>query len=239
MTKSKKAAIGAVAVAVALSLSGCVKIVSNIVLHEDDTVSGEYIFALENQYAEGMSEGDILSQLGGDEATSGMVNARTESYSDGTYTGTKTIFEDEPLESAISDGSVVREGDVFRYTGTAPSSDDLSGVTEGAIITMSITFPGAVTEHNGSLSGTTVTWDLFTMTEAPFAVGGAVGSGDDAGVPGSSSGGGIPTWVWLALGAAVVIGVVYFVSKRGKAAPAEVAPAPEAPAAEKKAADKK
>lgn len=249
MTKTKRLTIVAVAAAVALGLSGCVKVITNIAVHDDNTVSGEMVFAMSKEFTEGLTDEDIFSQVGGDD-TSGMTNARSEPYDDGTFKGSKVIFEDEPIDTVGIDGAIVRDGDVFRFQGTDPASEDTSMLTEDAVVTMSITFPGAVTDTNGNVSGTTVTWNLLEMTEAPFAVAGATGSGDDAGVASAGGGGGIPTWVWLALGAVVVVAVVYFLSKRGKAAPvAEAAPAestakavkPEAakPAVEKKATDKK
>ncbi len=215
MTK-RKLGIVALAAALALSLSGCVKMVQNIVLHDDNTASGEFIIALDKQFAEGMTIDEIVQQLGGDEMTSDMTNAKSEDYDDGEFIGTRVTFTDEPIENVETDGSIIREGDVFIFDAPATESGETSTLTENAVIVASVTFPGTVTEHNGSLSGTTVTWDLLTFTGAPHAVGGAVGTGDDGGVPNSGGGGGIPTWVFIAIGAVVVIGVVFFLSKRGK-----------------------
>lgn len=243
MTKKKMAMVALAAVA-AMGLSGCMKVVSNIVLHDDDTVSGELIFALEKQYAEGMSTDEIMSTLGGDTTTSEMVNATSEPYDDGTFTGTKITFSDEPLDSGQVDssGSLTREGDTFVYNGDVPDTTSTQDLPGNPVATMSITFPGAVTEHNGSLSGTTVTWDMLTQTEAPHAVGGATGSGDDGGVPGAGGGSNSKTLLWIILGVVAVGALVYFIarSRKSSSAAAEM-PAPAAPAVEapkKKATDK-
>jgi hypothetical protein len=217
MTKKKLAVVALVAT-VALSLSGCIKSVTNIVIHDNDTVSGRYIFAIEKTYAEGMSMEDIVSQLGGDTATEGMTNATSKPYDDGTFTGTEVNFADEPL-SAIqgSDGSVVHEGGTFVFDAPAPDLTSMEGMPDAdkAVATLTVTFPGAVTDHNGSLSGTTVTWNMLTQTEAPHAVGGATGSGDDGGVPSSAGGDGssLPMLLIIALGVVVVGAIVFFVVK--------------------------
>lgn len=240
MTK-KKVGIAALVAMIALSLSGCIKVVSNIVLHDNDTVSGEYIFAIEKTYAEGMSMDEIMTNLGGDESTQGMVNATSEPYDDGEFVGTLVTFTDEPLTSvAAEDGTVTRVGDTFVYDGAEPDPSSFEALPDAdkAVASLSITFPGAVTEHNGSLHGTTVTWNLMTITEAPHAVGGATGTGDDNGVPSGSSddGSGFPTWVIIVVGVVIIGGIVFFLARRGKG---EIPDAEEAAAAEPKKAPAK
>jgi flagellar basal body-associated protein FliL len=223
----KKLGIAALVAVVALSLSGCIKVVSNIVLHDDDTVSGEYIFAIEKMYAEDMSMDEIMSTLGGDTATDEMVNATSEPYDDGEFVGTIVKFENEPLGSVdTEDGTLTRVGDTFVYEGAVPDPSSFEGMPDAdkAVATMSITFPGAVTEHTGQLSGTTVTWNMMTITEAPHAVGGATGTGDDGGVPGGSSGSsGFPIWLIIVLGLVVVGGIIFFVVRHGKGKTVEAA----------------
>lgn len=108
---------------------------------------------------------------------------------------------------------------------------------DSADATLKITFPGEVTDTNGSVKGTTVTWDLLTLTEAPYATGSAIGSGD--------SGEGIPSWVWIAIigGAVVLVAVIVIVANRskGKAGDKTVPTAKKAPAkpAREKPTDKK
>lgn len=207
MTK-KKVGIAALVAMIALSLSGCIKVVSNIVLHDNDTVSGEYIFAIEKTYAEGMSMDEIMTNLGGDESTQGMVNATSEPYDDGEFVGTLVTFTDEPLTSvAAEDGTVTRVGDTFVYDGAEPDPSSFEALPDAdkAVASLSITFPGTVTEHNGSLHGTTVTWNLMTITEAPHAVGGSSGGGS-----------GFPTWVIIVVGVVIIGGIVFFLARRGK-----------------------
>lgn len=236
---TKKMGMVAIGAAVVLSLAGC-KMTAHYTLHQDDTVSGELIMAIDKTLAEGMTPEDISGMLGGSDTVSGIEGVVSQPYDDGSNIGNKYTFENQPLESVASsiDGTLVHEGDTFVYTGNPIDPTQFEGseqYLEGADLSMSITFPGAVTDTNGSVKGTTVTWNLLTQTEAPFATGGAIGTGD------SGSGDGMPLWVWLAIagGAIVLIAVIVMLSKRGKdeAAPAE-AEAPAKPA-EKNATDKK
>src|SRR5450756_3192879 len=60
--------------------------------------------------------------------------------------------------------SVVRDGDEFVVSGTldmteaAMGAESMPGLGDSFDIKIAMTFPGKVTEHNGELSGNTVTW---------------------------------------------------------------------------------
>jgi hypothetical protein len=222
-------------VALVLGLSGCVRVISNVTLHENNTASGEMIVAVQEGIGEsmGMTDQDFADQLNADSGTDTMANAKVVPYKQDGYIGSRITFSDEPLESFKGvDGTITREGDTFVFQGTVPDSSDSADLPEGsgAIATMSITFPGKVAEHNGTLKGTTVTWDLLTETEAPYATGSAIGGG------GSSSPVAVIIIAAIAIAALVIVGIV-LLSRRKGASPADDAPpADEAPPAAKPAA---
>ena len=158
------------------------RINADLTLHSDDTVSGSYLYAVSETQANalGVSGEDLASQLGAGSLIETFAHATTTPFSDGDLSGMRVDFSDEPL--ATFDGkkladevTVVREGGDFVVTG--PTLGDLApedAATLGdAQITLSVTFPGKVSDHNGTLDGHTVTWDLTTATEAPYARGSA------------------------------------------------------------------
>ena len=170
--------LAAGAVAVALVLSGCVKLDMALTLTPQNTVDGSIVFAIDKQLLAlgGGSPEDAFNDAAGDapfptSPSSGSVT--TEVYDqDGKY-GQKYIFTGVPLsEFDDEDLSITREGDFFVVNGnldlsdTADSSADPSesalplpsSLTAGFEVAVSMTFPGEVIENNGTLEGTTVTW---------------------------------------------------------------------------------
>jgi hypothetical protein len=213
----------AAAATIALSLSGCIKLNVDLTLQPDNTIDGTMIVAvnqailqLSGQDPKALAD-DLNKQiLKGD---SKLETVRTEAYSDGTFVGTKITFLDEPIttfngssaspSASPTDGTsssdqlkIVREGDDFVVSGafnpsasgaSLDTSPDASALMTGAQLLVSITFPGEVKTHNGTLKGRTVTWTpkMGEPTEMQ-ARGSALG--------GSS----IPLWL-LAAGAAVLL----------------------------------
>lgn len=217
--------LGAIALtaALVLGLGGCVRITSDITLHEDDTVSGEMVVAIQEGLGEsmGMTDEEFADSLSEDNGTDEMTNATVSAYKEDGYVGTRITFKDEPLDSFKGvDGTLVREGDNFVFKGDEIDQSEAPPADSGAIATMSITFPGKVSSHNGTLKGNTVTWDLLTQSEAPYATGSAIGGGG-----GSSSSTLIIIGGFL-LVAVIVVGVVLLRRKSG-ASPTDEAP-PEA-----------
>jgi hypothetical protein len=202
--------------AVAAALTGCLRIDADLTLHSDDTVSGSYLYAVSETQANelGVSGEDLASQLGAGELIATFGNATTTPFVEGDLSGLTIAFTDEPLATfdgaTLSDElTIVREGGDFVVTG--PTLGDLSpedAATLGdAQIRLSVTFPGKVGEHNGALDGHTVTWDLTTATEAPFAR----GSARDP----------LPLWVGIVaagLGAVAIAGGAYWWSWRRRRA---------------------
>jgi hypothetical protein len=225
--------IGAVVatVALVLGLSGCVRVISDVTLHENNTASGEMIVAVQEGIGAsmGMTDQDFADQLNADSGTDTMVNAKVTPYKQDGYVGTRITFSDEPLESFTGvDGTITREGDTFVFAGTAPDTSQTQDLPEGsgAIATMSITFPGKVTEHNGTLKGNTVTWDLLTQTEAAHATGSAIGGG------GASSPVAVIIIAAAAIAALVIVGIVLLKRRKGGSPADGASPADDAPPAD-------
>ncbi len=224
--------IGAITMtaALVLSLTGCIRITSDITLHEDNTASGEIVVAIQEGVGAsmGMTDDEFVASMNEDNGTDTMVNATVSAYNEDGYVGTRITFKDEPLDSFEGvDGSLVREGDNFVFTGNEIDQSETSAAGSGAIATMSITFPGKVSKHNGVLEGNTVTWDLLTQTEAPYATGSAIGGGG-----GSSSIVLLLIIIGGLLITALVVGGIILLRRRSDASPTDdVRPTDEAPPA--------
>ncbi len=238
--------------AMALLLSGCLKLDQALTLNEDDTVDGEVVFAFDKGLLEmsGASADDFMEQTTeGEGPLPEGVEFETEPYEDDDYIGQKFTFEGAPLsafsEAEGSDLSITREGDTFVVTGSLDaSSEDLDPTgTPGAEeilgsfdVRIAVTFPGEVEEATGEIDGNTVTWTpaLGETTEIS-ARGSAIASG--------GAGGGAVTWI--VIGAIAVLAVVVLAVVLGRKKPTaaegaepivaptvpgeEPTPAPEAP----------
>lgn len=160
--------VGALA---AVALTGCIKMDMDLTL-DGDTASGSVIVAMDRSLLDmaGAEPEDMLGDLR-DEADL-PEDATVEPYEDDDYIGQRLIFEDEPLsEFAGDEMSISYDPEAGRYevigsmdmTDMAGDSGDMPAEMADALlesfdIVISITFPGEVTEHNGELSGNTVTW---------------------------------------------------------------------------------
>lgn len=221
-------ALGALAV---LSLAGCMKMDMELELLPDDEVTGTVTMAVSREFAElaGESPESLAEQMAADLADT--EGSTTVPYDDGTYIGSTTTFDAMAISDWSTDNSaesltIVRDGDDYLVTGTFDMTDagglEEFGLTVPLDLRVAVTFPGKVSEHNGTLSGTTVEWipvagELNEMSARGSAVGG----------------GGIP-WliIGVALGALVLVGVVVLLLARRKPAAAgapETFGAPTAP----------
>ena len=230
---------------VAASLAGCVKMDMALELQADDTVDGTMIVAVSSALAElsGQDPDTIAEQLAGDsiDLEQGTITSQ-EPYDDGEYIGSTMTFEGETLDSfaGTSDGElgIVRDGDDFVVSGTLDLSEAALGagadadatvatMMESIDIQISVTFPGEVSEHNGQLSGNTVTWTPnYGETLELSARGSAVegGGGSD-----------LPLGLLIGIGAAVLVavGLIVFLvvrSRKSSAQPAAATAAYGAPA---------
>jgi hypothetical protein len=191
-----------------MALSGCLRINADLVLNSDNTVSGSYTYAVSTSRAEALevSAEDLADQLGAGDAIETFSHATSTPYIDDGLDGVRIDFTDEPL--ATFDGvtltdriTITREG--AEYVLDAPTLGDLTdedaATLADAEITLTVTFPGEVTEHNGTLDGHTVSWNLTTVTEPPHARGYASADGFPwviAGVSGAVIAGALGTLWW-------------------------------------------
>src|SRR5690554_4123021 len=182
----------------AIALTGCMRVEMNIDLQEDDTANGEMIFALSQEMLALAGEEALDDMLGAEETLEGAVTERYESEDtddngDPKFVGTRTTFANQPLDDFDAAGdelSIVRDGDDYVVSGQPEDIEEQTGgqsLPGDAEVTMSVTFPGAVSSHNGDLEGNTVTWDLLTHTGAIEARGSA------------TEGGGFPLWFVIAI----------------------------------------
>jgi hypothetical protein len=159
-----------VAVAVLFALTGCMKM--NVDLKIDgDSVNGTMIMGIDKKLAAvtGQSSDKILESMTKDVPDEPGVTH--EKFDDGTYVGQKYTFANVSLDKMAEgqsgdDLKIVHDKTAKRYTVTGTmdlseikADDPTTKAFMGSLdIKISITFPGKVLEHNGELSGTTVTW---------------------------------------------------------------------------------
>jgi len=212
-----------VTVVVALALSGCVRVQIDLEITPEDTVNGAMVFALQEGVGElvDTTDEEAAEQLFGD-AELGFDDAAVTPYEQDGYVGQMVTFEDQPLgdlKLATGDFTVARDGDNYVVDGVVDKTTqaDQEDIPEGAQMQLSVTFPGEVSEHNGTLEGRTVTWDLTSAPDELHAVGAAE--------PTSSA----PIWLSPAIGIALLVGVaivlVVALRRRG-AAPASTSGKP-------------
>ena len=186
-----------------VALTGCIRMNVDLTLQPDNTVDGTMVIAIQEGIGEslGMSDNEILEQITSD-VGSDIEGGSQEPYKQDGYVGTKITFEGQSLEQAATDvGSdsltITREGDTFIVDGPFDTgAEEAAEIPAGAEMTLSVTFPGAVTDHNGTLAGNTVTWDLTNPPANLHAVGGATTSE------------GTPTWVFILLAVVVILGLI-------------------------------
>ncbi|WP_205856334.1 LppM family (lipo)protein [Phytoactinopolyspora endophytica] len=255
----------------------------DLTINEDETVDGTMITGVSSEFismaemsddpaAGDMSGLEDLTEFNPDDFPDG---ASATPYDDGTYEGQEVTFNGAPLSEfeGTTDGdlSIERQGDEYVVSGTLDLSDmdtsDLDelegmedvppGMLDGMMdfdMRIAVTFPGEVTDHNGELDGTTVTWipevgqpnEVFARAQASGgAVPGDTSEEDDAtdgesaqddqdepstdddtdAVAASGDDDGLPAWLWVVIGvgAALIIGLLFFALARrnkGEAQPA-------------------
>jgi hypothetical protein len=237
------AAIGLLAVL----MSACLKLDMNLEVSSDNTVSGTVIFAVQKSLLE-LSGGSVEDILGSDAPLpSDVPGVSVSEYEDDEFAGQEFTFDAVPLEQFNSEDAealqIVREGDVFRVTGVLDLSTGLTGATgftgidpeqflQGAVLQIRITFPGEVTDTNGTVDGTTVTWapEVGERLEIRATASALGDGGDDGGVIGGGGGddGDSNLVLLLIIGGAVVVAAIVtgvVVSRRRSAAAAAAAAA--------------
>lgn len=227
MNRTLRAA--ALTIVTAFALAGCMKVEMNIALNEDDTANADFVFAVEEGLGAmlEMTDQEVADELFGDVASE-FPDGRVEPYNQDGFIGSRVIANDQPLSDLNLEDenlSITRDGDDYVVSGVFEGITDMGDMGElpaTASMTLAVTFPGEVSEYNGELEGTTVTWNLLSPPDELQARGSA------------SAGGDFPLWIILVAGAVIGIGigiaVVFAVRRKPATVPAGGAVVPGAPA---------
>jgi hypothetical protein len=224
--------VGAFA-ALALLLTGCIKLNMNLGINDDDTVSGTIQLGVDKQLLE-LSGQNADELLGGDSPfPSNAPGVTVKPFDDGEFAGQEFTFESVPLEEFNSGGfagatglsgvtgssdalNIQRQGDTFVVTGGLDLSSGLSGATgpfggsggaelfRSAAVKIAFTFPGEVImAPGGQIDGNTVT---YVPTFGELLEINATGSAIDNGQAQDVTGGddGSNLLLYILIGAAVV-----------------------------------
>lgn len=196
-----------------LLLSGCLKYDLALVVSEDDTLDGTMIVAIAREFAVG---DEVLGRTGDITTSEGSVSK--EPYEDADYIGSRFVLRGVPIseiDALATDGSsrfsLTREGDEHLLDATLDFN--LAGtdsIPTGSSFTamVSFTFPGAVLESNGAISGNTVAWtELRPDADNSLTARASALANGQAGTP---PGSGTPWWVWVlvGVGALLVLGLI-------------------------------
>lgn len=215
-----------------LALSGgCLRLDMSLQIRADDTVDGVAVVAYSVELLDipafAATEPPVTDDLF-DDFESGSV--RTEPFDDGEYVGTRYVFTDVDLvdfdsgPSGASEDSLGlrREGDYFLVAGSldmrAPEDSGLSGVpmtgpADAFDLSITMSFPGAVLQSNGEVSGETVVWELrFGERNDLFAL--------------ASAGPRTSVWLWGFAAAVVLIASTAVLAVRAAGPPGSFEPGP-------------
>ena len=205
-TRSRRPALPGLAVLALLvaTLTGCLQVDADLAV-EGDTVSGTLLTAIHKETA-ALLELDPAEVFAGenDELTS-LEGVSAEPYDDGSWAGSRLTFDqvsiDDLNERSVGDPDglrIHRDGPAGTYElslvldfswmselvedGSAAEQQgvDVAQLLERFQVAVAVTFPDQVTEHNGQLSGTTVTWspEPAERTELRAVALGYQGAGD-------------------------------------------------------------
>ncbi|WP_062210562.1 LppM family (lipo)protein [Demequina oxidasica] len=206
--------IAAIATLVAAALTGCVRVQIDLTLTPEDTVDGTMVLALQEGIGELLdtTDAEAAEQLFG-ETTASFDGAVVNKYEQDGYVGQKVSFDGQPIGNFALDAgdfTISRDGENYVVNGPVDPNIAAGGadIPDSAQMWLSVTFPGEVTEHNGSREGHTVTWDLTNAPAELHAVGGAEATTDT------------PSWLFTAIGIALLLGVaiVLFFAMRNRGA---------------------
>lgn len=240
----KAARVGAFA-ALALVLTGCIKLNMDLVINSDDTVSGVVQFGVQKELLEltGQSAEDLLGDA---PLPSDAPGVTTEPFEDEEFAGQQFNFESVPIaqfnQSQVTGATgltgvpatdtltITHQGDTFVVAGVLDlSGGDITGATnpfggtgaellESAEIRVSITFPGDVIEATGGqIEGNTVTYrPQFGDRLEIDATGSAIDDGDAEAAAGGDDGGSNLLLILIIAAVVVVLAVVLFLILRNR-----------------------
>ncbi|GIG34686.1 LppM family (lipo)protein [Cellulomonas pakistanensis] len=161
MTTRPVRALAVALLAVAV-LSGCFRYDMQVVVGEDDTVSGSYVIAIDGR-AMGLTEAEVeeflateAPETGGPFDPDAGLTTDQERYVDGDLVGTRYSFEDVPFDVFNGDDTALsRTGTGWELSGTIPVVLDEETADEapasGGEVRFAITFPGDVVDTNGEV----------------------------------------------------------------------------------------
>jgi hypothetical protein len=208
MTRSRKimALLGMLLV---LALAGCVRFQADLNVSDHDTLDGDIVVAVitndEPDSADNAREAaaNIENQLLPDLRGADGVTATP--YEQDDYVGTRFSLSGTPIDAlgGGSDGALTltREGDEYVFSGRLDftpgeeptAGEEVDGDAGDSDLTVAISFPGDVIEHNGEISGNKVTW--ATTLEGSV----------DMEARASAIPNGPPAWLWIVAGGAVLL----------------------------------
>lgn len=181
----KHSALALLAALALLLLAGCVRVDGDLTISTQDTVSGEITVALERSavIAEGEDPDALIDDIQEDLAAAPEEGVTGEAYDDGDFLGVTLTLTSTPLDRIASATSgtlrISHDGGQYEVTGDFSELSD-SGQSGSDVpwqVDLSITFPHGVSDHDGELSGSTVTWHLSGGQDTLHATGPAPGGG--------------------------------------------------------------
>jgi hypothetical protein len=240
----RAARVGAFA-ALALVLTGCIKLNMDLVIGSDDTVSGVVQFGVQKELLEltGQSVDELLGDV---PLPSDAPGVTTEPFEDEEFAGQQFNFESVPIAQfnqsqvtgptgltgvpATDTLSITRQGDTFVVVGVLDmSGGGVTGATnpfggtgaellQSADIRIAITFPGDVIEANGQVDGNTVTYrPQFGDRLEIDATGSAIDDGDaEAAAAGGEDGGSNLLLILIIAAVVVILAIVVFLVLRSR-----------------------
>ena len=155
-----------------LALAGCVRFQADLSVDDQNRLDGDIVVAVITDDQPGSAdnardnadkiEAQLLPELRGADGVT------AEPYEQDDYVGTRFTLDDTPIEALNGGGSegaltLTRTGDTFDFSGTldftpGEEEQESDGDPKDSNITVAISFPGEVLDHNGELNGTQVTW---------------------------------------------------------------------------------
>ena len=210
MRKSRIAGVFIATVAVIL-LSGCVRFQAHLTVTPENTLRGDVVVASV------VGDEDNAKDAAKDRAASieakllpnlsGADGVTRSTYDQDGYFGSRFTLDNTPIAAINSEGSegsllLTRDGEAFTFDGKVdftPDSDKPPAEdVDTSDIVVTITFPGEVSEHNGELNGTSVTWN--TSYDGSL----------DMHAEASAEPVGPPAWVWIlvGLGVAAILAII-------------------------------
>ena len=174
-------------------LAGCVKLDGEVTIAEDDTFSGQAVLAVSEAWSQASGEDPYALQriLEEELAVADDSGITAEPYEADGFIGATLTFTDVPIdrieESTTGTLSIASSEEGYEVAGrfedldtTAPGDDDQAPAEGEEVptpwtIDLAITFPDAVTDHDGTLTGRTVRWNLEPGDDTLYAT--TTGSG--------------------------------------------------------------